>query len=1462
MLLLTSALFVSIASVTQPPEKAHAATLILASISATSGKYGDVILLTFTGVTPTVPDGTSCSISGPIANVVTGAVAQVFSSVVYGSFMVGNAKGNTGSTAYTITVSCTYGSTTDSGTTSFTVTPSVTLSPSITKASRVITVSGYGFASDANGLCTLSGTGVATSLSCSISSGVLTGSFTSGITGTVTVTPLTGLPGSATGGITIVIGPTISLSTSSTPPGYGTTGTSYRVMIVGGGFTNGTRSCGLTQGNTAAPPGLIDATSCSINSDGTVTASFSLSSTAPVSALYKINVTDTTYATTAQASFTVTLPPVLTIGGGSVSAGHWVTVTHTVNVFSALDAGPCTVLSNPSALVSSPFCLIDNSGNVWLGAVKTAKFVVSANAPNLLPSSYKVTIMGVHGDSSNSTTLAPTYNPAVAFAPSPVSGFAPTASLPGTTVTIHGTGWNITDTTCTIASNPTTLIPTSTSYTCGVTGSTGVLTGTFVVPAQQTNGTYILTVTGNSGDHLTSVNFYVDPRIVLSPTSGIGGQTITVLGSGFKATIPCDIEAWQAGSIVPPSAAFSGTPSCSDDSHGLVTGSFTVGSVLANGVYTIKVGDTTPGTDNATATFTKGVLVALTLSPYSGPPGTGSVSVTGTFTSADAGACTIVAPAGSNLFSGVPTPTCTISSSGALTASFTVSTTAQGGTWAVQVYGAGGGFGSGNFAVTPVMTLTPASGESFTLVSVAGSGFSAADAVAGCASLYSTPLGLLISVSCSISATTYLMSGSFVVSGTVAPGSYSVKFLSSLGLVSATPAFTKSASAFDLVPNSGPAGTIVIVTGSGFTTTDTSCAITASPNIVASQTCSITGGVVTGSFTVVGAAAPGVSTVTVTSNPSGTSKSAPFQLTPTIVLSVNSGRAGTVVSVSGSNFATSDAGCAITSSPSGLITSPSCILVAGAMSGSFTVAVVSSGNYTVYVTGTSGDAGHATFRVPSAPTLTLNPTSGTSGTAVTATGSNFAGTTCQLTSSPGGLFLSSSCSLSGGSLTTSSGFTVSSGAAVGTAYTVTVTTNLGGTDFATASFIVASGPLGTLTLVPTSGPIGTPVTGQASGFTTDTACQLVATPSSLLSAASCTITGGGNANVGFIVSSSATPGQYTVLVVGNTGKSAATTTPFTVTATPSFLLSANPNSLTLNPGGTANVVVSVLSYGGFSSPVALVASLPAGVSGVFAPNPVTPPSGGSVDSTLSLVVSGTATSTTTIITVAGAGGGFSTQTTITLVIISSATLTTTSTLSTATATSPWTPPKCVIATATFGSEAAPAVQFLRGFRDNLVLKTTAGSAFMQVFNAWYYSFSPSVAQFIASNDPIRAPIRVMLYPLLGVLGLSSFVYSLFSGAPEFGVVMAGLVASSLIGLVYLTLPALAAFSTLAKRRKIRITNIARVSLAVLAVALALLAIGEVAGSFLLLAVASSAIVLACIIAVPTIVAFAILRPNK
>ena len=101
---------------------------------------------------------------------------------------------------------------------------------------------------------------------------------------------------------------------------------------------------------------------------------------------------------------------------------------------------------------------------------------------------------------------------------------------------------------------------------------------------------------------------------------------------------------------------------------------------------------------------------------------------------------------------------------------------------------------------------------------------------------------------------------------------------------------------------------------------------------------------------------------------------------------------------------------------------------------------------------------------------------------------------------------------------------------------------------------------------------------------------------------------------------------------------------------------------------------------------------------------------------------------------------------------------------------------CIIATATYGSELSPEVQFLRGFRDNTVYSTFAGSSFMKVFNEFYYSFSPNVASAIADNSALRDIMRTVLYPLIGILHVASTAFSVLSFSSELGVVVAGLIA--------------------------------------------------------------------------------------
>jgi len=111
--------------------------------------------------------------------------------------------------------------------------------------------------------------------------------------------------------------------------------------------------------------------------------------------------------------------------------------------------------------------------------------------------------------------------------------------------------------------------------------------------------------------------------------------------------------------------------------------------------------------------------------------------------------------------------------------------------------------------------------------------------------------------------------------------------------------------------------------------------------------------------------------------------------------------------------------------------------------------------------------------------------------------------------------------------------------------------------------------------------------------------------------------------------------------------------------------------------------------------------------------------------------------------------------------------------------------RCIIATATYGSELSPEVQFLRDFRDNYVLKTYAGSSFMTVFNAWYYSFSPQVAATISTSNTLRSIMKILLIPLIGILHLTTISNYLF-GFNEFAIIFSGFIASSLIGVIYIT----------------------------------------------------------------------------
>lgn len=82
---------------------------------------------------------------------------------------------------------------------------------------------------------------------------------------------------------------------------------------------------------------------------------------------------------------------------------------------------------------------------------------------------------------------------------------------------------------------------------------------------------------------------------------------------------------------------------------------------------------------------------------------------------------------------------------------------------------------------------------------------------------------------------------------------------------------------------------------------------------------------------------------------------------------------------------------------------------------------------------------------------------------------------------------------------------------------------------------------------------------------------------------------------------------------------------------------------------------------------------------------------------------------------------------------------------------------CLIATATYGSELAPQVQQLREIRDNKLLQTESGSAFMNSFNHFYYSFSPVIADYERENPIFKELVKLSITPLISSLSVLNYV---------------------------------------------------------------------------------------------------------
>jgi YD repeat-containing protein len=345
-----------------------------------------------------------------------------------------------------------------------------------------------------------------------------------------------------------------------------------------------------------------------------------------------------------------------------------------------------------------------------------------------------------------------------------ISGISPFTGSNGTVVTVNGNNFGNSQGTSTITFNGVPAGPTAWNNTAI----------TVPVPQGASSGFVVVTVAGivpSSGS-----NFIVPRPSVssISPTSGPVGTWMTITGSGFG--LVQGTSAVQFNGLNAPAANWSDSSIVIQVPPGATTG----------GVQVAVVG---PGTSNA-LTFTVNVGLAG-LSPSFGSAGT-SVTIAGSGFGTFQGTSTVS-------FNGTPaTPT----SWGIQTITVPVPTGATTGPVVVTI---GGTPSNGlNFTVGPGITsLTPNAGASGTSVAIAGSGFGSTQG-----SSVVTFNGVPASVSAwSDTSITASVPGGATTGLVVA----TVGGASSNGV-----AFSVAPSILSLLPSSGPAGTPVTITGSGF----------------------------------------------------------------------------------------------------------------------------------------------------------------------------------------------------------------------------------------------------------------------------------------------------------------------------------------------------------------------------------------------------------------------------------------------------------------------------------------------------------------------------------------------------------------------------------------------------------------------------------------------------------------------
>ena len=327
------------------------------------------------------------------------------------------------------------------------------------------------------------------------------------------------------------------------------------------------------------------------------------------------------------------------------------------------------------------------------------------------------------------------------------------------------------------------------------------------------------------------VTLALQPSVTVSPASGRTNSSVTATCTDFNAgQIPWTAAGWQGpggvgvslitvGGVAVPSASVTAAAYLSPNTGFTIT--FRVPTGVPSGVATIQVTDahaTTPMTGQGSFTVDPR---ALTITPSSGVPGTtvnisGANFIPGALITAAANDGADILYQAVNWGPTAAQGNQTVSTVGTWAVSLLVPDSTGGHTIApadivIRAADNGGAIGEGTFTLLPrSVTITPDTGAATESVVVSGEGFRSLGTVT--VSFGATPV---LFASCDASGN---FAGAFGVPIGTAAGTYTVTAAdTAVAAMNAIASFIVPPQAITVDPASGPVGTTVTISGTGFT---------------------------------------------------------------------------------------------------------------------------------------------------------------------------------------------------------------------------------------------------------------------------------------------------------------------------------------------------------------------------------------------------------------------------------------------------------------------------------------------------------------------------------------------------------------------------------------------------------------------------------------------------------------------